>query len=510
MANAFDQFDAGRGMRVAPELQASRDQDRIRILEGEIPNFPDDPRLKEELARAKGKKPAVTANPFDRFDAPKPGPAVAPPNAPAAPALLPPELNAQQKRIIPRATNPAAPRAGYNPMNLPEDIGGSATDQAAKVLPPWAAAGVGTAANLATSMIPFPPGGPVVKGAVRGAERLLRPGFADEGMQAAGAIAKPPSIIDVTRKAAQEAGYITPPESGLKAAAAGLAGKAKIEKMISEKNAENASKRLAKDVDIPDGAPLSMEEIKNQKSVAGAVYDSMPAAAGPKLKVSSQFKSSLQDALTKIEEEIAFNPVANEPLKPAQRLLKSFVDQTEFDSTKTLRAIKRQRSLAKGDFREGDTEMGTARMAISNQLENLFQDNLAESGQGAIVDNFKAAREKFAKLYLLERITNESTGKVDLSKLAALSESKQYKGTLTGEFKTASDFAKAYRKAAQKSMGEAAPRLSVFDGMFALGSLASGHPGLAATEIGGRLVIPALAERGLLQNRTKGAIPPPP
>lgn len=207
MGNPFDRFDPGAGMRVAPEVQAGRDQDRMRILEQEAQTFPDDAALKTELADARGKAPKASANPFDKFDAPKAGTPVAPKAAPAAPAPGPgeiprpptgqadyapqrnlsdlvvghgPELNAQQKRIIPRYTNPARPRAGYNPTDLPYDVGGSVTD--------WTGSpALGAAANVATSLIPFPPGGPVVKGAARGAERILRPGVAGTEMRGGGA-----------------------------------------------------------------------------------------------------------------------------------------------------------------------------------------------------------------------------------------------------------------------------------------------------------------------------------
>lgn len=312
-------------------------------------------------------------------------------------------------------------------------------------------------------------------------------------------------VVDSTRDASQDSGYITPPEWGVKAGAAGLAGKAKVEKMISEKNAENASRKMGGEVGIPEGAPLSVEEIATQKREAGKAYDALAAGAGPKLAVTQNFQAALKSTLAKMDDEIAFNKEAAKPLMPARKLLKSFADQTEFPTPATIRAIQRQRKLAKDDFRKGDSDMGTARMAISNQLENLIEENLTQGGKAGLVDEFKAARTKFAQLYFLDRVVNEATGKVDLAKVAALSERPAYKGVLTGAFKEAADFAKGYRKAAQKTTGEAPPRLTVFDGMFALGALASGHPGAlaaAAGEIGGRLAVPALAQRGLMQNRT--------
>src|SRR2546428_670429 len=52
------------------------------------------------------------------------------------------------------------------------------------------------------------------------------------------------TMRDVVREQSQASGYITPPERGIKAGAAGLAGKAKVEKIVSEKNEANAPRRL--------------------------------------------------------------------------------------------------------------------------------------------------------------------------------------------------------------------------------------------------------------------------
>ena len=316
------------------------------------------------------------------------------------------------------------------------------------------------------------------------------------------------AVVDATRNAAHDAGYITPPESGVKAALSGLAGKAKAEKIISEKNAENATQRLGKDVGAAPSQPLSSAVIENLKQKGYDAYDAMTAAAGPELQPTQAFRGAFKSTLDQLNKDIKVNPTANKDLEAPRDLLQSIADQKEFPTDNALRTIKRQRALAKNDFKNGNYEMGTARIAVANQFENLFQDNLAASGQQALVDAFKESRTNLAKLYLLDRVVNEATGRVDLAKLAALSETKAYKGVLTGEFKTAADFAKAYRKAAQKPTGEAAPRLTVFDGMFAGGTVMAalaGHPGALAVggaELAGRVGVPAAAERGWLQNQT--------
>lgn len=309
------------------------------------------------------------------------------------------------------------------------------------------------------------------------------------------------SVTDATRAAAQRSGYIIPPERGLQAAAAGLTGKTKTEKIISTKNAETATRNLSKEVGAAEGSALSEEEFTNLKRSAGESYEQMTSAVGPKLEIPNDFRLRLQNSLAQIDEALNRNREANRPLIPAQRLLKSFEKQTDFPTAATLKDIQNQRKWAKGDFRGGNDEMGTARLGVASMLEDLFADNLGRQGNQVFLDQFKAARERFAKIYLLERVTNDATGVVDLQKLASLSNSPAYKGVLSGEFKTAADFANAYRYATRKPTGEAAPRLTVFDGLFGIGAFASGHPLASALELGGRLAVPAMAERGMLQNR---------
>jgi hypothetical protein len=368
------------------------------------------------------------------------------------------------------------------------------------------------------------------------------------------------AVADATRETSQQGGYITPPETGLKAAASGLVGKTKIEKIVSQKNAETATRNLGQEVGVPEGQALSRDEFNRLEEDAGRNYDAMTKAVGPKLQLSGAFRNTLQDTVNNIGAKIETNP----ELRPAQRLLRTWLKKTEETSgprleqppiydtlTKTaieqpglrlsrtleqaaaesgghagipqppamafpkqsfamstdgaLQAIKDLRKEAKINYRSDRPDahyLADAKMAISDALEGQFLENLRKTGNEQLLREFQSARERFAKIYLLDRITNEATGKVDLQRLGSLADTKQYRGVLTGAFKDAADFARAYRKAAQKPTGEAAPRLTVFDGLFAIGAFAGGHPLAAAVELGGRLGLPPLAERGMLQNRT--------
>jgi len=374
------------------------------------------------------------------------------------------------------------------------------------------------------------------------------------------------SMKDDVRAAAQSAGYKTPPEFGVKAGAAGLANKARIEKILSGKNTETATRNLGREVGVPEGRALNAEEFDRLKKDTGKSYDAMKKAVGPEIQVTPRFAGAIKQTLREVSQQIESSPETNKGMIPAQRILREWARKTEpqgpppvkermpiertidkavieqpnlpiartieqassdmphhygqlsappsaparnlparMSTDVAVRSIQKLRQQAKDDYRLGRTDEGDARMAVSDALEKMFEDNLAMKGNASALQDFRTARTRFAKIYLLEDIVNDATGQVDLHKLASLSERPKYKGVLTGEFKTAADFAKTFTKAAQKPTGEAKPRLTVLDGLIAAGAIGSGHPGAmmaAGTELAGRLGIPAMGERGMLQNRT--------
>jgi hypothetical protein len=429
----------------------------------------------------------------------------------------------------------------YNPLNfIPRAIGmpfEKLAGGAQKMLPPvsgeeagkfWPEVRAGAGRGLAEAVRQLPN----LLGAKFGKMAEARLPEIRAGLETEKSLAAPGNVI---RDQAQAAGYKTPPETGVKAAAAGITGKAKVEKIISAQNADNASRRFAKEVGMPEDMPLTRENIQNRIEAAYAGRQEMEAAIGPKLKMTDNFKSAMEGTLAKITEQIEHNPEVNRDLRTPQRLIRTYLKKMEpievpagkivdekgrplipatqvardaaMTTSEVSHDISKLRQQASKDFQELNPELGYSRLGIANQLEGLFEENLAKAPKGqALVDKFRADRVLQAKLHFMDRVVTPD-GTVDLAKVASLSETKAYKTALTGELKAAADFAKTYRKAAQKPTGESAPRLTVLDGLFAVGAFTAGHPMAAAAEIGGRLAVPALAERGLLQNRTPPYLP---
>jgi hypothetical protein len=164
------------------------------------------------------------------------------------------------------------------------------------------------------------------------------------------------------------------------------------------------------------------------------------------------------------------------------------------------------RARAKKDYRNGRDDVGAARMAIANALENMFEANLGGLKGPGVLQSFRAARRQLAKIHLLEQVVDPA-GRVNLAKLGQLAEKPAYKNVIDGEFAVAADFANTWRKAAQKPTGEAVPRTSVFDSILAasaIGFTMTGHAWgpLMAAELAGRIAVPYMAEKGLLSNKT--------
>jgi len=311
-----------------------------------------------------------------------------------------------------------------------------------------------------------------------------------------------PSIKDQVKAKVQKTGYITPPEHGIKKALAGVAGHAKVDKWISAKNTELANREFAKDVGLPEGSDLSPSSLNLKKEEAYQKYRSMESAAGPTLERTPGYVKELRGTLQKIDEKISFDRETYRSLIPAKALVESWLKKQTFNTKLTLNAIKDLRAQAKELYRAGKSEQGRVRMGIATQLEGLFEENLAKKAPN-VVNEFRAARTNLAKIHFIEEVTND-VGDVDLAKVGNLSQSKRYKGALTGAQKEAAEFARSFKTVARKKVEEP-PSLSVFDGLFVLGALASGHWGIAATEVGGRVAIPYLASKGALQSKAKPA-----
>ena len=528
---------------------------------------PDEPKKLEFVPdKPEKKKEASSEGTFDAFDA---GGAIIEPilkmvsSAVAKPVSDVAGLAATGKELV----SPSKGRMGDEPQKFKESVqsaltyepktaGGKAEWNPLNKLPEWIGQAVGWAGDKAQQgteaagkRLNIPPSitGPLGSGVKEAVQQA--PGFLGakggaklaEGLpakqaalDAAKKIEAPKEAIRAAAKMDKEHPYITPPEHGVKAAAAGITGKTRNEKVISKQNNESATHRFGKEVGMPEDTPLTPENIKERITEAYEGRQAMEAAVGPELKMTDTFKKNMDGALQQILAQIKHNPGVNSDMLPAAVIIRGYLKKMEPEqvpagkilgpggqplipaSSRAVDAsmstehvssdISKLRDQAKTHFRAGDNAIAYAKLGVANQLEQLFEDNLAKTGKADLVAKFKADRVLQAKLHFIEDVVTPE-GKVDLSKVASKANSKRYKGALTGELKTAADFARTWKKAAQPLTGEADPRFSVFDGMLAAGAataaIATMDPLLmapAGLELAGRYAIPGMAKRGMLQN----------
>jgi hypothetical protein len=117
---------------------------------------------------------------------------------------------------------------------------------------------------------------------------------------------------------------------------------------------------------------------------------------------------------------------------------------TRFNSTKVL---KEQGNSA---INRGDTAVGHAKLDIAKALENQIERSLTNSGNPnavAMLDQFKASRQRMAISHTIEDAIREGSGSIDAKKLAADIQRGKY---MTGDLKIAAEFANTFPRVNQR------------------------------------------------------------
>jgi hypothetical protein len=161
--------------------------------------------------------------------------------------------------------------------------------------------------------------------------------------------------------------------------------------------------------------------------------------------------------------------------------------------------VKELRTAADDAFRTGNTDIGRASKAAANALEDALEKHLEQIGQPELLNGLKEARQLIAKTYSVESAINPVTGTVDARKLTALMK----KGKpLSGELKSAAEFAGRFPKAAQPVEGMGSlPQTSPLDWAMGGGlAMGTGNP-LMMASMAARPAARSAVLSPLIQNR---------
>lgn len=203
--------------------------------------------------------------------------------------------------------------------------------------------------------------------------------------------------------AAAKAGFsLTPDDAGagvVARGAAGLSGEQKLARQISNKNAAVATEKVAKDIGLPEGAELSIDNLKAIRKEAGSQYEAVRNTG----RVTSDKKYT--EALDKLGEKYRsaakdFPGLARDDVEQVITGLK----RESFDANSAVDLIGQLRESADQAFRGGNGGLGKVYRGGADALEAQLERHLEVTGQNPqLVQNFRDARKRIAKTYLAEK-----------------------------------------------------------------------------------------------------------
>lgn len=273
---------------------------------------------------------------------------------------------------------------------------------------------------------------------------------------------------DATLQASRNVGYVvTPSQAGsgglVNNTLEALGGKIKTQQAASVKNQAITDQLARKSLGLSEDAPLSPETFKAVRDAAGASYENLRGLG------TIQADKTYSTAINQLAQQSrnagkSFPGLAKNDLEAVVASL----DQKAFDAGDAIDAIRLLRDSAESAYAKGDKGLGKAYRSASTALEDMLDRAAQSSGSPELVGSFRQARQQIAKSYTVENALNQGAGTVNANKLAQqLAKGKP----LSGELKTAAQFAQAFPKAAQSNVTVPAfSPLDVFSGGVGVGT----------------------------------------
>lgn len=281
---------------------------------------------------------------------------------------------------------------------------------------PALAAGAETLANLPQMLLGAKAGTKV--GGV--ATDALAQGLRDAAVKSKGDLANAASenvIRDAAIQRAKDAGlHLTPNQAGgsLGSLVEGLSGSPRLERGISIANQPKVNRMMREDIGLGPHEALSKENITKAKEPAWQAYKDMGQLG--------TFETS-PDFLAEVK--AAGRPTsASFETKPSAEIadLKETYAVPKFNAADAVQEIRQLRSDAKANQLVHDdpkaNALGSAQRDIADALESELERQGAAQGKPELVDNFRAARTKLAKIFSAEEALNTATGNVKPAQLA--------------------------------------------------------------------------------------------
>jgi len=267
------------------------------------------------------------------------------------------------------------------------------------------------------------------------------------------------SVRDSTLQAAQDAGYVVPPSAvkptWLNNRLEGLAGKAAIKQASAGRNQEMTNALARKALDMSEDAPITEGTLKALRKEAAAPYREiaeLPTLPPDRLK-----------------------GIGGYPLIGPEK-------QTAAAALRDLKLVRKQANDYWKEYtRSGLVSSQEKAVALGQQaqkLEQHIEDTALASGRDDLVQALRAARQKIAKSFDVERALNLGSGDISAPIIGRALD----KGSpLTGELATIGKFAEAFPQFATEGAKIPAAGVSKSEALAAAllgttGAAASGNP----------------------------------
>jgi hypothetical protein len=256
----------------------------------------------------------------------------------------------------------------------------------------------------------------------------------------------------------------------------GVAGRPQLEREISQANAPRVKKAAADDVGIKE--PLSAGSVNKEITKTISSYTAPRKLGKVNLAADTQWKDKLKEVkgITS-QEEIDFPEDVNESVN---KEVAKF-DKPSADADTLVTKIAKLRERASDNFRGNadDKALARAQRAIATAMEEALERHAKSIGQEGVMKQFKADREKLAKLYTIRDALTES-GELDLGELEKRLNNKE---PLTGNLRTLARAKSAFDRSFQNPDNIRGHPLGLAD--VVMGTMAGGAKGAMAGGVEG-------------------------
>lgn len=250
------------------------------------------------------------------------------------------------------------------------------------------------------------------------------------------------------------------------------AGKIASEGEASIRNADVIHNMVSKDIGIPENMPLTRDVFKE---VRDAAHESgyMPLRNLGIIKPDKKYYDALSDlAAAETSAAKSFPKAASMDA----RKLADDLNVEQFDSAAAVDQISELRAAADKAYASGDKKLGGVNKRAAKALEDALDTHISQTGNRDLLTAYRNARQNIAKTYTIESVVNPATGIVDAQKLAKILASSKTGGKLSGDIRTAAEFAKMFPKSTKPVEQAAGQGISKLD---------AAKGGLMGTVLGG-------------------------